>query len=1058
MFARRKAAKRFSLLLLEDEEDYIADWVASCKWPDAVEGNWQRLACLPGRLRLCTRSLFFEPDDVRVPIVRLDFNSVVQLEAEGMQALAVGVTKVTKMKPSTAGRVLVAVELNTVPTAAGSADVPYVVERNCTSTWHFSLTYAKLDSFMPLAQEQLVISRLPTADRLSLLAASAKAREDASQFDSSRLVEYSEHLAWEGPAIQLTPLVREPGRLAVTDQRLYFQPLHNIAGNVPVRSHPLAAVAAVVRRRSSLRPVGLELFLLQLRQLGSEAESGSGPHQARPISGGPFWDTPSVFFSFRSEADRDKALSALTRQPALGAAVNSLVPVTPGEAAGGISRTVPGQQSQLVAAGQLLEAAGGWLGRVMSAWQQGKVSNFDYLLYLNLAAGRSFNDLAQWPVFPWVLRDYQSRELDLSNVDVFRKLDQPMGAQTHQRLEVFRQRYQEMESLVQHVGSGHDMPAPFMYGTHYSTPGYVMYWLVRAAPGHMLRLQGGRLFVSLKEAWHSATTSTTDVKELIPEFYMPGADFLVNGSQLALGIRQSGKPVHDVELPPWASSPAHLLAMHRAALEAPYVSAHLHQWIDLIFGFKQTGVAAVEADNVFFHLTYEGAVDISQTILAAAAPDIQPTVIAGPDAGGANSSVGRAEDDALLSLSPVHSGDLLSASFSSSTPDLIPEPRCQDKGAAGSSKPTPPSGTRISQATAVERDPRQPEHQQQQRQPSTGLMGVLSKLKDGAAAAAAGTVASVLPSNGAAATASKGSSLKLSLSWMQQQFAEGMALKSTPSASRSGAGQGSCVAHEDGVSCLVQLGSSGGAAGSTRLATGAYDCSVKVWDVAEGRQPWSSSLAQPLAALELRDFDSGVWALSSSGSGQLLVSGSEEGQVAAWDLRTGQQIWATQLKDLLMATYFSADHVVWAFQIGLITDKKVGERSQKVSLYSWALGSVCTMILEASAILRVSSRRVPGESDADWTRRQEAARQEVNQRLLVFIHGFVQALTAVGLLQLYPFKPRTVGLFGSIASALNCYFLLPPFPQRAKKQTAALPAGVVSPAVAGDAKLVAKIA
>jgi factor associated with neutral sphingomyelinase activation len=70
MFARRKAAKRFSLLLLEDEEAYIADWVASCKWPAAVEGNWQGLARLPGRLRLCTRSLFFEPDDVRVPIAR----------------------------------------------------------------------------------------------------------------------------------------------------------------------------------------------------------------------------------------------------------------------------------------------------------------------------------------------------------------------------------------------------------------------------------------------------------------------------------------------------------------------------------------------------------------------------------------------------------------------------------------------------------------------------------------------------------------------------------------------------------------------------------------------------------------------------------------------------------------------------------------------------------------------------------------------------------------------------------------------------------------------------
>lgn len=97
-------------------------------------------------------------------------------------------------------------------------------------------------------------------------------------------------------------------------------------------------------------------------------------------------------------------------------------------------------QAQLQAAGQLLEASGGWLQRVMMAWQLGKVSNFDYLLYLNLAAGRSFNDLAQWPVFPWVLRDYSSAELDLGDEGVFRDLSKPMGAMTPSRLEVFRQR------------------------------------------------------------------------------------------------------------------------------------------------------------------------------------------------------------------------------------------------------------------------------------------------------------------------------------------------------------------------------------------------------------------------------------------------------------------------------------------------------------------------------------------------------------------------------------------------------------------------------------------
>lgn len=91
-----------------------------------------------------------------------------------------------------------------------------------------------------------------------------------------------------------------------------------------------------------------------------------------------------------------------------------------------------------------------------------------------------------------------------------------------------------------------------------------------------------------------------------------GGSFLVNGAHLPLGVRQNGRPVGDVALPPWAQGPEHLLAVQRAALEAPYVSAHLHEWIDLIFGSKQTGPAAVEADNVFYHLTYEGAVDTSQ--------------------------------------------------------------------------------------------------------------------------------------------------------------------------------------------------------------------------------------------------------------------------------------------------------------------------------------------------------------------------------------------------------------------------------------------------------------
>jgi hypothetical protein len=47
-------------------------------------------------------------------------------------------------------------------------------------------------------------------------------------------------------------------------------------------------------------------------------------------------------------------------------------------------------------------------------------------------------------------------------------------------------------------------------------------------------------------------------------------------------------------------------------LESDFVSAHLNEWIDLIWGFKQRGPAAVEACNVFHALTYEGAVTMSE--------------------------------------------------------------------------------------------------------------------------------------------------------------------------------------------------------------------------------------------------------------------------------------------------------------------------------------------------------------------------------------------------------------------------------------------------------------
>jgi hypothetical protein len=80
-----------------------------------------------------------------------------------------------------------------------------------------------------------------------------------------------------------------------------------------MRSHPLSAVGAVVRRRAALQPTGLELFFLNPTITtsssttssvagagGAEAGGGGVQRDAGAGSGsGPTWGASSAFFSFR---------------------------------------------------------------------------------------------------------------------------------------------------------------------------------------------------------------------------------------------------------------------------------------------------------------------------------------------------------------------------------------------------------------------------------------------------------------------------------------------------------------------------------------------------------------------------------------------------------------------------------------------------------------------------------------------------------------------------------------------------------------------------------------
>eukprot|EP01125_Pyxidicula_operculata_P017224 TRINITY_DN6027_c0_g1_i1.p1 TRINITY_DN6027_c0_g1~~TRINITY_DN6027_c0_g1_i1.p1 ORF type:complete len:1383 (-),score=353.30 TRINITY_DN6027_c0_g1_i1:179-4192(-) len=245
-------------------------------------------------------------------------------------------------------------------------------------------------------------------------------------------------------------------------------------------------------------------------------------------------------------------------------------------------------------------------------WANGQLSNFEYIMHLNTIAGRSYNDTTQYPVFPWILSDYTSPSLDLNNPSIYRDLRLPVGALNPERLDIILDRYNSW--------SDEDIPA-FHYGSHYSSAHTVAFYMIRMEPFTTLSIdiQGGefdhadRLFDSIETTYHNCSKSTlsTDVKELIPEFfYLP--EFLRNSNNFNLGTKQNGTKLGDVRLPSWAKTPEEFIRTHREALESDYVSSNLHHWIDLIFGYKQRGEEAINAHNVYHYLTYEGAVDIDK--------------------------------------------------------------------------------------------------------------------------------------------------------------------------------------------------------------------------------------------------------------------------------------------------------------------------------------------------------------------------------------------------------------------------------------------------------------
>ena len=265
-------------------------------------------------------------------------------------------------------------------------------------------------------------------------------------------------------------------------------------------------------------------------------------------------------------------------------------------------------------------------------FRKGKITNYEYLLYLNKYATRTYNDLSQYPVFPWIVKDHDkitevitllsNKDIKENSIDNLRDFKYAISLQSSQK---------RNDAKVNYLDDSNNSKFPSHLGTHYSTPAFIYYYLMRINPfgKNLIKLQNykledpNRMFNSFREVENIFKTSN-DNREAIPDFYCY-FDYFCNLNCCLYSIKKNFKFVDDFKLYindsydscNIISSYVNYLFNNKKLLNSQYISKIISKWVDIIFGKMQLPENQEErlnSFNIYYKLSYEQKVDFEKKI------------------------------------------------------------------------------------------------------------------------------------------------------------------------------------------------------------------------------------------------------------------------------------------------------------------------------------------------------------------------------------------------------------------------------------------------------------